>query len=138
MVAAVIPGTGYAKRLEDGLIFENELRAFLRDRLLPQNKSSVASGAAIENITAPAVMPERQSSLKHVPKQRLQESSILEWLRAEYRDPKTLPKPPQGKPGPKSAAWAALGEKKELFQSRGVFDKAWERLRASQSIQDAE
>jgi hypothetical protein len=73
---------------------------------------------------------------RHMPKQQLQEKKILEWLRAKYGNPKHLPIPPQGKPGPKSAAWKALEGHKSVFPSKGTFDKAWDRLRASGEIQD--
>lgn len=75
---------------------------------------------------------------KHIPKQRQQENVILDWLRENCGDPKSLPKSPNGKRGPKAAAWDALQSNNGLFQSRGVFDGAWERLRADKEIQDKE
>lgn len=88
---------------------------------------------------SPPASPTRDTPFvpKHTPKQRLQEMAILEWLRNEYGDAKALPKPQQGKSGPKAAAWMALVKNKTVFQSRSVFDKAWDRLRASEDIQDA-
>lgn len=77
------------------------------------------------------------STPRYTPKQRLQEVKILEILRQKYGDPKRLPVTPRGKPGPKNAAWSALGADKGVFPSQGVFNKAWERLRADGEIGEA-
>lgn len=94
---------------------------------------------ADEYIDAPKEADKPQAApAKHIPKQRQQESVILDWLRGHYGDPKSLPKPPNGKRGPKAAARDALQSSNGLFQSKGVFDGAWERLRADKEIQDKE
>jgi hypothetical protein len=69
-------------------------------------------------------------------KQRRQEAAILEWLTSNGYEPKKLPRTEQGKAGVKAAVWAAMKEKSELFQSRGVFGKAWDRLRDFEDIQE--
>lgn len=71
-----------------------------------------------------------------LPKQRTQEQAILAWLTENNWDARALPKPPQGKPGLKAAAWEQLQKSKEIFGSKATFDKAWERLRSDKLISD--
>ena len=66
-------------------------------------------------------------------RQRHQENEMLRVLADLGYDPKQLPRPPAGAAGPKSEARAKLPE-----MSNKVFDKAWERLRSSGDIADAE
>ena len=67
-------------------------------------------------------------------RQRHQEAEILRVLRELGHDPHALPRNTPGRAGPKAAAFGRLGWKKE---ERGVFDKAWERLRQARDIADA-
>jgi hypothetical protein len=71
-------------------------------------------------------------------KSALQEQTILAWLAANGWNASQLPKPPAGKSGVKLAARTALQNQRAIFGSRGVFDKAWERLRDSRLIADKE
>ena len=64
--------------------------------------------------------------------QLFQEQEILRVIRSLSHNPKMLPKQEQGKPGIKADV------RQNLTFSPKVFDKAWERLRANQDIQDAE
>jgi hypothetical protein len=64
-----------------------------------------------------------------------QEQEILRVLRELKLDPRALPKPAPGLPGPKAAARAALGST-GIWAGERVFDKAWERLRDSGDIAD--
>lgn len=64
-------------------------------------------------------------------RQRQQEAQVLKTLRDLGYDPLQLPKPPAGKPGPKSEARKAL-----KAMTPTVFDKAWERLRTFKEIVD--
>jgi hypothetical protein len=64
-------------------------------------------------------------------RQRHQEGEILRVLRELGYDPAELPARPHGKSGAKAAAWGLLAQKK---WSRGVFDKAWDRLRGAGEI----
>jgi len=66
-------------------------------------------------------------------RQRYQENEILRVLADLGYDPKQLPRPAAGTAGPKSEARARLSD-----MSTKVFDKAWERLRSSGDIADAE
>jgi hypothetical protein len=66
---------------------------------------------------------------------REQEEAILQAIRTLGYEPKSLPKPPSGKPGVKSNVKESL-RNDPLFQSKGIFDKAWERLRSDGSIVD--
>ena len=63
-----------------------------------------------------------------------QQDLILQLLRELEYDPKNLPPPPSGKSGPKADARAKIGS----AMSKGVFEKAWERLRRFGDIQDAD
>ncbi len=69
---------------------------------------------------------------KPLQQQLFQEQEILRVIGELSYDPKKLPKRKQGKPGAKAEV------RKMLSFSVKVFDKAWERLRANQDIQDAE
>lgn len=65
-------------------------------------------------------------------RQRQQEDKILRTLKSLGYDPKHLPRPPAGKPGPKKEVRTAL-----KGMSDRVFAKAWERLRVFGDIADA-
>ena len=84
--------------------------------------ASAPAGADPEPVAAPAVAVPAP-----MPRQRYQEAEVLRVLRELGHDPAALPARPRGKPGAKAAAWRRLAGKK---WSRGVFEKAWGRLRA--------
>ncbi len=94
------------------------------------NPNTQADSIQIEKINKPLPKP--------IPTQRLQEQQILEWLVNNGYGPKSLPKPLGRKGGPKATAWHAMKSNKQLFRTKVVFEKAWERLRANGDIQDAE
>jgi hypothetical protein len=85
--------------------------------------STIAPAVAIPE---PVVRPQQR--------QRHQEAEILRVLRELGHDPNALPRNTPGRAGPKAAAFGRLGWKKE---ARGVFDKAWDRLRLAREIADA-
>lgn len=64
--------------------------------------------------------------------QQFQEREILRVIRELSHEPKNLPQNKQGKSGVKAEV------RQKLSFPAKVFDKAWERLRASQDIQNAE
>lgn len=66
-----------------------------------------------------------------------QEDAILLAIANKGYDPQSLPKWQPGKAGVKSEIWSVLQERTGIFQSKGTFDKAWERLRADERIVDA-
>lgn len=68
---------------------------------------------------------------------REQETVILECLRNLGYDPTSLPRPRQGKSGPKSQVRQEL-KGRVLFAGSTVFDKAWDRLRHFRDIKDAQ
>lgn len=74
---------------------------------------------------------------KHVSKLESQRRLILQWLIDNNFDPKDLPARQQGKGGPKSAARSAMLKKSAMFTPRS-FEKAWESLRADESILGAD
>jgi hypothetical protein len=89
--------------------------------------------APAPSASAPAVaVPEPVA--KPLQRQRHQETEILRVLREIGHDPHALPRNTSGRAGPKAATFERLGWRKE---ERGVFDKAWERLRQTRDIADA-
>jgi hypothetical protein len=91
----------------------------------PTQPTPSASAPAVA-VPAPVARP--------LPRQRHQEAEILRVLRELGHDPRALPRNTPGMTGPKAAAFGRLGWKKE---ERGVFEKAWDRLRRARDITDA-
>lgn len=91
---------------------------------------SGASGIVTESPPAPA--PDALQPLQRFP---AQESEILSVIRKLGYDPQRLPFRAAGKPWVKTEAWKAIGVG-GLFVSERVFEKAWERLRASGEIKE--
>jgi hypothetical protein len=110
---------GYAK-LKDGLFSLAEVKASEREEF--------DAPAAKEESKADA----KKSNKRPLPQQQFQEQEILRVILSLSHDPKKLPKREDNKPGIKAEVRQAL-----TFSPK-VFDKAWERLRANQDIQDAE
>ena len=72
-----------------------------------------------------------------LPKQRAQESRILELLTAQGYDPLKLSGRMPGKPGPKAEIRTLALTEPALF-THSSFDKAWERLRNDSAVAGAE
>ena len=68
-------------------------------------------------------------------RQDVQETTILRTLVELGYDPRALPKPLAGRPGPKAAAKKRIGTK-GVWSWKTVFDKAWNRLRSNGQIAD--
>lgn len=66
-----------------------------------------------------------------IPRQRAQEDEILQAIQQLGYDPKELPKRIRGKP------WVKAAAREKVNLTVGVFDKAWERLRADMRINEA-
>lgn len=98
--------------------------------------------SATEPVRAPQTTPRQSApgadaqspmtSGHHRYRQRAQEDEIMRVLGELGYDPRSLPKREGTEPGPKSEV------RKKLSYTQSVFDKAWERLRASGAIGDAE
>lgn len=102
------------------LTIKTELRAIDEEWLARRSGSTVPeSGAEV---------------LVSVPRQRVQERAILAWLTKNGLSAMALPRRVQGKAGVKADAWKELQKSKQIFASRGIFDKAWERLRSDDLI----
>ncbi len=129
------------KREELKNSFENLKTAFNEYRsYLPADESArLAKLFAPEDasLVVPEDAPEPASD-KHIYKQPRQENAILEALRGLRYDPLALPRRTPGKAWVKSEIWKILGSDKSLFLSYGVFDGAWERLRALGRAGDAD
>ena len=74
---------------------------------------------------------------KRVPKSTAQDAAILAEIRRLDHDPLALPKPPAGKGGVKAKIRTMLlVSRKDIFQSRRIFNDAWQRLRDDRQIAD--
>ncbi|WP_321955370.1 hypothetical protein [Burkholderia cenocepacia] len=76
--------------------------------------------------------PTKAAARRPLKQQAHQEAEILRIIRELNHDPKKLPKQKPGKPGVKAAV------REKLNFSKKVFDKAWDRLRASGDVADNE
>lgn|GEM_PF-5951631 len=66
-----------------------------------------------------------------------QNDAILNWLKSNKRDPLKLPVAPSGKAGVKKECGDTLRQTHgQLFQSKKVFDTAWQRLRDDSLVKD--
>ncbi|WP_232341786.1 hypothetical protein [Burkholderia pseudomallei] len=90
--------------------------------------------AAVAQATAMSsqLEPTKAAARRPLKQQAHQEAEILRVIRELNHDPKKLPKQKPGKPGVKAAV------REKLTFSKKVFDKAWDRLRASGDVADNE
>lgn len=80
---------------------------------------------AIEEPTEPAGIA------KPLTRSEAQDIAIIEMLKSLCHDPQNLPLNSPGKAGVKLEVWNRLARRKDVFQSRKVFEHAWDRLRAN-------
>lgn len=99
---------------------------------LPEADTRLIRNLAAEERKTAAPAGQAATGTRPPQQQRHQEQEILRVLDQLGYTPAALPKSPPGTKGPKAAA------RQELKYSTGVFNKAWERLRASGGIRDAE
>lgn len=119
----------FRKREELKSSFENLKNAFNEYRAYLPHDEAARLAALFEPETTPATRPLRR--------QEAQELAILEELRRRGLDPGALPKGARGKAGVKAQLLdAMLKDRSDLFQSVGVFDKAWGRLRGAKKIRN--
>lgn len=98
----------------------------------PEAATAHAAPRVPDSASAPAAgLPGAVAVLVPLQRQRYQEGEILRALRELGHDPAALPERLPGKSGAKAAAWRRLSWKTE---QRGVFDKAWDRLRGAGEI----
>jgi hypothetical protein len=108
-------------------VFTKDLNAWLKD---VENVPHIMLREEAE------LLREEAQPLRPPQTQTAQEDAILQKLSQLGYEPKALPKPKAGLAGVKAKVRRELGSG-ALFQSANVFDKAWERLRASGRIGDA-
>lgn len=125
MVASVIPGGGYARRVEDGLFFRSEIDKFIssRDLVIHHRTAELDRPAPDSPETSASVVTPQQ-------RQAWQEAQILNVIETLGLVAGALPKPQPGKSGVKAQVRTSLD-----FTQK-VFDLAWERLRADGRIAD--
>lgn len=106
------------------------------------NRAELTAFLAAHNIVDPGLItPDIENKLqsdnqpqKPISRQRAQEEAILLAIKNEGHNPQSLPKNKPGIAGIKAEMWGVLKEEQSIFQSRGVFDKAWQRLREEKRI----
>ncbi|MEI7591354.1 MAG: hypothetical protein WCJ49_08620, partial [Deltaproteobacteria bacterium] len=110
-----------------------QLRTFVTDTGL----AGCIDETAIADLTkvsgaAPVLAPEMVANFAMctpLPKQRTQETKILQLLQEQGHDPSKLPTRTIGKSGVKSEIRAIALVAKPMIFSKNSFDKAWQRLR---------
>lgn len=95
-----------------------------------------AQPTQLEPQAAPAVAPKPSAENKPVQRFAAQDAAVLEAIREHGHDPLGLPPNEPGKPGVKAAMRQALTGTPLFPKNSTVFDKAWDRLRASKEIAD--
>ena len=95
----------------------------------------IAEPAPAQDTATPA--PVAGAAPVAVPKQRAQESRILELLKDQGYDPLKLSQRRPGKPGPKAELRTLALNEPALF-TNSSFDKAWERLRSEGAVAGAD
>ncbi len=113
---------------------ETEIRVLRGDYL---DLSEVPQPTASSTVLTQAALVGAVGASVAVPKQRAQESRILELLRAQGYDPLKLSQRTPGKSGPKTEIRTLALTERALF-SKSSFDKAWERLRSDGAVAGAE
>lgn len=79
---------------------------------------------------------ENTSVIKPIPRQRAQESLILEIIKQLGYEPTALPQRVKGKPWVKAEVWGKAQNSNGMFSTKGVFNKAWDRLRWNKEIKE--
>lgn len=82
-------------------------------------------------------LQDQKSQKTGLKKQSQQDDAILAAISRKGIDPMRFPPQPKGRPGTKSEIGKEMLSDRSLFQSMGVFNKAWDRLRGSGRIKDA-
>lgn len=114
------------------------LIGFEKNERLNIAKSNVKTGI-VKDQCAPALSATKPDVYKDELKQKRQENEVLRIIKDELkRDPLNLPDREPGKRGPKAEVLDRLKIPGNLFSSGGAFNKAWERLRASNQLQGGE
>ncbi len=125
------------KREELKNSFDNLKNAFNEYRsYLPSDEGArFAKLFALED--ASLFAPEDAPETRPIGRQRAQEIAILEELRRLGYDPEALPRW-NAKAGPKAQARRELLKSRpDIFQSEGIFDKGWGRLRAAREVKES-
>ena len=109
------------------------------DRIIPTLRQ--LPGPDDEATDAPSALTQHpmvdQTPPRFAQKSHLQGEAILKCIEVLGHTASALPRPDTGKPGVKTAVWGKVKQQKQLFVSKKVFDKAWDRLRCDEKIKDA-
>ena len=144
-----INGAAIAKRIDAGappvdlnnpsthIVASEKLGEWLIEAGYPELAESLGLTDQVDAAGSASLAPPPNSV--PLPKQRqpYQEEVVLQTIRQLGYDPQSLPKAPAGKPGVKRQVRDALAANR-AFTGTTILDGAWERLRASGDINDAE
>jgi SLT domain-containing protein len=111
---------------DDALVSMAEVKAI---EGLRKSKRDPDNNETVSPVT-PTVLP----STKPIPKQKLQQVAILEWLQANGYNSQSLPMWKTNSPGAKAEVKAAMLANTSLFSDKS-FEQAWERLSGAKDIQ---
>ena len=119
------------------LLKVTELDAWLRASAGYGFPAGAGAGLEVPLAASVELAPATDQGRRVKPTQALpaQEREILKVIRALGHEPNRLPPRQAGKPWVKSNVWQVIGVS-QLFKSQRVFDKAWDRLRASHDIRE--
>ena len=133
------------RTLRASVLLPEDLRSLLAARgiglrLIPDGAAAESAPVELAGLQLPEELreglpPSAAQGTQPMQRWTFQEQEILRVLRELRFDPRALPKPAPGKPGPKAAARTTLGTL-GVWSGERVFDKAWERLRVSGGIAD--
>lgn len=110
------------------LHLKREMLAELQAELEEVHRQTLAGPTALSG------EPAGDAQGAFLPKQRLQEQRILAHIRELGFEPTDLPERQQGRSGVKRQVRELALKDLQVFQSDGVFDRAWERLRSGGEI----
>lgn len=113
------------------------LQASLEARTVEGSRQATDTQLVVRSPSIVAAQSEATTSTRPTQAQPAQEAAILAKLAEMGYQATALPKGESGRPGVKAAIKGAIGTT-QLFPSSTVFDKAWQRLRGSRSIVDAD
>lgn len=94
------------------------------------------SGERLSMLSPPSESDRAQTQGRHVAKSEMQDMAVLRAICSAGHDPLSMPTNTPGLPGVKSLVRQQLKIPGPVFQSQGVFDKAWDRLRRVGQIRD--
>ncbi|WP_371233631.1 hypothetical protein ACAW63_10980 [Pseudomonas sp. QE6] len=121
---------------KDGLVLEGRLMALEPAPGMPWKAKLTRDDVLVRfsDVKAAESPADAANTPRPMQRQEAQGIAIIEALKGLGYDPKSLPPFQPGKRGAKAHVWDLLIKKKDIFRSKGVFDKAWDRLKAGEEL----